>query len=290
MTQGTMRDTGTASEFVVSPEWLEAHRHDPNLRLIEVAGLRQEEMQSYKAGHVPGAMCWLWKDMLWDSHKRDFPDAAAFAERMAASGIGNDTLVVIYGEDIQFGIYGWWTLRYCGHSNVKILDGGAHLWKAGGRALETAIPPAPPHATYKPVARREEMRIFRDEVLSRLGDGTTAILDARSPQEYSGERVGGPGGPDVGAVRYGRIPGAIHVPHLDFFGAHHAFLPRAEIEAVLAGKGVATNRDIVTYCRMSHRATVAYFALHELLGLKNVRVYDGSWTEWGNLVGVPIER
>ena len=277
-------------QVLVSPEWMAAHANDPNVRLIEIAGLGQDEMPAYRAGHVPGAVGWKWKDMLWDSHMREFPTPDAFAARLGQDGIGNDTTVVFYGEDIQFGLYAWWAFRYCGHADVRLLDGGRYRWQAEGRPLVSEIPARAPAVSYRTVARREHMRIHRDEVLAALGDAHTVILDARSPKEYSGQRVGGPGGPDIGAVRYGRIPGARHLYYADLLNADRCFKPAAELAALFASRGVAAEQDVIAYCRMSHRATVVYFALTQLLGFKNVRVYDGSWTEWGNLVGVPVER
>jgi thiosulfate/3-mercaptopyruvate sulfurtransferase len=173
---------------------------------------------------------------------------------------------------------------------VRLLDGGRTRWQAEGRPLVTDTPPRPPAVTYRPVARREEMRVHRDAVLASLGDGHTVILDARSPEEYSGKRVGGPGGPDVGAVRYGRIPGARPLYYADLLKADKSFKQAAELGSLVTALGVGPKQDIITYCRMSHRATVVHFALTQLLGFERVRVYDGSWTEWGNLVGVPVER
>lgn len=282
--------TSPATQALVSPQWMAAHAEDPKVRLIEIAGLGQDELQAYRAGHVPGAVGWKWKDWLWDGRRRDFPTPEEFAARLGRAGIGNDTTVVFYGEDIQFGIYAWWTFRYCGHADVRVLDGGRYRWEREGRALVTDIPASAAAATYRPAARREHMRILRDDVVAALDDGQSLILDARSPDEYGGKRVGGPGGPDVGAVRYGRIPGARHLHFLDLLETDKSFRPTAEIAAEFAAREVAPSRPIIAYCRMSHRATVLYFALTQLLGLDRVRVYDGSWTEWGNLVGVPIER
>ena len=275
---------------LVSPAWLVANQGNPDLRLIEIAGLGQDDMAAYKAGHVPGAVCWKWKDMLWDSHMRDFPDRDTFARRMGEAGIGNDTTVVVYGEDIQFGIYAWWALRYCGYREVRVLDGGRYRWQAEGRGLTEAVPPPAPALTYTPTGRNEPMRVMRDEVLVAVRAGDTTILDARSPEEYHGQRVGGPGGPDVGAVRYGRIPGARHFYYLDLLDETKSFRTPDELMAQVRARGVGADDEIIAYCRMSHRATVVYFMLTELLGFEKVRVYDGSWTEWGNLVGVPIER
>lgn len=273
---------------LVTPAWLEAHKDE--VRLIEIAGLRQDDMQAYRAGHVPGAICWLWKEKLWDSHNRDFPDPETFARLMGEAGVGNDTTVVLYGEDVQFGIYAWWVLRYCGHDKVLLLDGARYRWQAEGRPLETDIPPAPKPVAYKPVARNESMRILRDEVLASLDNDNMHIFDARSPEEYRGERVGGPGGADVGAMRYGRIPGAQHVYYRDLMDETKSFKPREALQALFAGKGLKPDDEVIAYCRLSHRATVVYFALTQILGHGKVRVYDGSWTEWGNLVGVPVER
>ncbi len=275
---------------LVTPTWLLEHQNDPNVRLIEIAGMSQPNMEAYKAGHVPGAVCWPWKEMLWDSHIRDFPNPQDFAERMGAAGIGNDTTVVFYGEDIQFGIYAWWTLTYCGHKHVKVLDGGRHRWQAEGLALTTDEPAPAAPVTYTPTERREYMRIMRDEVLEAVRAGDTAILDARTPEEYSGERVQGPPGPDHGAVRAGRIPGARHIYYLELMDETFSYKSPADLTAELAERGVGPDDKIIAYCRMSHRATALYFALTEILDFKHVRTYDGSWTEWGNLVGYPIER
>ena len=278
------------SSALVDPAWLHRRRNDPRVRLIEIAGMGQENRQAYRAGHVPGAVCWDWMAMLWDSHRRDFPDPEEFARRCSAAGIGNDTTVVFYGEGVQFGVYAWWTFRYCGHRNVKVLDGARYRWAAEGRPLVTAEPPAHAPATYTPVKRVERMRIHRDKVLKALRPDGPTILDGRSPEEYRGERVGGPGGPDIGALRYGRIPGAKHLYFEDLLDANKAFRPAEDIGRLFATSGAAPERDIIAYCRMSHRATVLYFALTELLGYRKVKVYDGSWTEWGNLVDVPVER
>jgi len=288
-TNAAAADSAPEPTDLVTPEWLEANRHR-DIRLIEIAGMGQDDLAAYKAGHVPGARAWKWKEALWDARMREFPSPEEFARRMGAAGIGNDTIVVVYGEGIQFGIYAWWTLRYCGHADVRLLDGGRKRWVAEGRVLTTEVPDAPVPRAYHPTPRREEMRILRDRVVALLGNPEIAIVDARSPEEYRGERVGGPGGPDVGAVRPGRIPGARHLFYMDLFDETQSFKSKAEIAAMAAERGLTPETPTITYCRMSHRATVAYFALTRILGYPDVRVYDGSWTEWGNLVGVPIER
>jgi thiosulfate/3-mercaptopyruvate sulfurtransferase len=275
---------------LVSPAWLESHRSDPKVKLIEIAGMNQDEMQAYRGGHVPGAVCWKWKEMLWDSHRREFPASEDFARRCGQAGIGNDTTVVFYGEGVQFGIYAWWTFKYCGHARTAVLDGARYRWQEEGRPLTTEVPPPASPVRYAPVKRDEKLRIHSGRVLAALGKKEKVILDARSPEEYSGERVGGPGGPDVGAVRYGRIPGAKHLYFEELLHGNKAFKPADELRRLAESRGATPDKEIIAYCRMSHRATVVYFALTQLLGYKKVRVYDGSWTEWGNLVGVPIER
>ena len=275
---------------LVTPQWLDANMAEQDVRLIEIAGMGQDDMQAYKAGHVPGAICWDWKEALWDSHMREFPGPEEFARRMGAAGIANDTTVVLYGEGIQFGIYAWWVLTYCGHRDVRLLDGGRYRWQAEGRALETEIPLPPAKIAYEPVSPDPGMRIFKDEILDAIERNDHVIIDARSPEEYSGERVSAYGGPDSGAVRGGRIPGAQHLFFEDLLDETKSFKPKEQLQAIADSHGLKSNAPVITYCRMSHRSTVVYFVLTQILGIPDVRVYDGSWTEWGNLVGVPIER
>jgi thiosulfate/3-mercaptopyruvate sulfurtransferase len=283
--------TSTHSSALVDPAWVAEHLlDDRDVRIIEIAGMGQEQLQAYNTGHIPGALGWDWKAMLWDSHSRVFPSPEEFARRLGAAGIGNDTTVVFYGEPVQFGIYAWWAFTYCGHANVKVLDGGRHRWQAERRALTTEAAAAPAPVTYTPVKRNEAMRMGRDDVLAVLGREGQVILDGRSPEEYRGERVGAPGNPDTGALRYGRIPGAKHLMFEELLNPDKSFKPREEMQRVVDARGATREQDVLTYCRMSHRATVLYFALTELLNYDKVRVYDGSWTEWGNLVGVPVER
>jgi len=274
---------------LVNPAWLADHINDPDVCLIEVAGLRPEDTDAYRAGHVPGAYSWKWREMLWDSYTREFPSPDEFARRMGAAGIGEDTTVVFYGEGMQFGIYAWWVFRYCGHERVCVLDGARTRWATEGRPLARDVPPERAVRPYRANARVENMRIMREGVIRALGAPSTLILDGRSPEEYRGERVGAPGGPDTGAMRYGRIPGALHLHFEDMLRADKTFKSAAELAVLAESRGVARGKDVITYCRLSHRAAVLYFALTQLLGYDQVRVYDGSWTEWGNLVGVPIE-
>ena len=275
---------------LVTPEWLAAHLGDPQVRVIEIAGTGQEETPAYRAGHVPGAVCWQWKDMLWDPLMRDFPSPAEFARRCGAAGIGNDTTVVFYGEGVQFGFYAWWVFTYCGHRDARVLDGGRYSWGAEGRPLVTEVPSPAKPVTYEPAQRIEAMRVSCDGVLAHLGEPGRMLLDGRSPQEYRGERVNAPQFADFGAVRAGRIPGAQHLYFEDLFDGQKRLKPAGELRAVLEARAATRDKRIVTYCRMSHRATVLYFVLTRVLGYPDVRVYDGSWTEWGNMTEMPVER
>lgn len=278
------------TSVLVDPAWVAARSDDPNVCLIEIAGLGQDDLQAYKAGHVPGAHAWKWKDMLWETHMRDFPSPKEFARRLGEAGIDNDTTVVVYGEGVQFGIYAWWVFRYCGHEKVRILDGARYQWAEEGRLLVTDVPPSRPAKKYRPVARVEGMRILRDDVLKALGNDQTLLLDGRSHEEFRGERVGATGGPDVGAMCYGRIPGARHLFFDDLLTATKTLKSRDELQSLVDACGAVPDKDVIVYCRLSHRATVLYLALTQIVGLERVKVYDGSWTEWGNVVGLPIER
>lgn len=271
---------------LVEPDWIEAHRNDPNVRLIEIDW---DGTDAYEEGHIPGALGWNWKDALWDPLRREFPTPEEFARRLGNAGIGNDTTVVFYGCPVQFGTYGWWVFKYCGHMDARMLNGGQVRWEKDGRPLTKVVPEISP-ARYEPTRRIESMRVLCADVLTALQDPDALILDHRSPEEFCGTMVGVPGRADVGAERYGRIPGARHVHFADLLNADETFKSDGDLRAIFEAAGASADRDIISYCRLSHRATLAGFVLTELLGYKQLRVYDGSWTEWGSIVGVPIER
>jgi thiosulfate/3-mercaptopyruvate sulfurtransferase len=274
---------------LVQPDWLESHLDDSNLRII---ALNWTDSVNYDKAHIPGAIFWDWKDMLWDPAIRDFPTPADFAARCSAAGIGNDTHVVFYGDPaVQFGTYAWWVFNYCGHANTSVLDGARMRWELEGRPMTQDVPTIAP-VTYRPTQHpgTSHMRAMRDDVLDALDDPNTVILDHRSPEEYRGELLSPPGTPNHGAERLGHIPGAKHLHFEDLIGEDTSFKPADEIRAMLEACGATPDKSIISYCRLSHRATLAYFALTELLDYDSVRSYDGSWTEWGSVVGVPIER
>ena len=271
---------------LVSIDWLAEHADDPNVCLIEI---NWDGTAAYDDGHIPGALGWNWKSALWDPFERQFPAQDEFAMRLGAAGITAETIVVFYGVPVQFGTYAWWVLRYCGHADVRMLNGGKVLWEAEGRAVTRDLPQKSP-TTYLAGERNASIRAGRRDVLQALADPGVTILDHRSYEEYSGQRVGLPGKPDVGAERSGRVPGAAHIPFDSLLNGDETFKSREEIENLVLPHLSGRDDLVISYCRLAHRATLASFAMTEILGLTNVRVYDGSWTEWGSLVGVPIER
>ena len=270
---------------LVSTKWLSENLGDPNLRLIEI---NWDGTTSYDEGHIEGAIGWNWKSALWDPYERQFPDQHLFSERLSQIGANPDTKIVFYGVPVQFGTYAWWVFRMCGHQNVAMLDGTKTKWLAENRPITTTRPSINP-TNYKAGNRNENIRASRKDVLGSIGSNIT-ILDHRSFEEYQGERVGLPGKPDVGAERAGRIPGAKHIPFDSLLNEDDTFKSVSELEEIILPHVANKNAKVVSYCRLAHRATLASFVMTEILGFNNVRVYDGSWTEWGSLVGVPIER
>jgi thiosulfate/3-mercaptopyruvate sulfurtransferase len=274
---------------LVSPEWLEQHLGDPAVRII---ALNSTGRGSYDGGHIPGAVYWEWKDMLWDPLTRNFPSPEDFARRCGEAGIRNDSCVVCYGDPaVQFGTYAWWVFKYCGHKDVRLLDGAKTRWVKEGRPLTTETPKFPA-VTYQPNAApaTQSMRAMRNNVAAAMHEAGTVILDHRSPEEYRGERYGPPGSPDHGAERLGHIPGARHLHFEELIAEDTSFKPPEQLRAMFEARGATPDKKIISYCRLSHRATLAYFVMTQLLGYPEVRSYDGSWTEWGSLVGAPVER
>ncbi len=279
------------SSPLVSTGWLEDHLADPDLRIIEVCNIRDDK--TYREGHIPGALWFYWKTACWHETDRDFITPAAMAEIFGRLGIGPQSTVVLYGDPVQFGSYAFWAFTMAGHANLRLLDGGRRKWVMEGRPLSKDVPRFAAVAYPAPPAGPSSMRIGRDNVREHLREPRRLLLDLRSPEEYSGERVSDYSfKTDHGAERTGRIPGAVHLYFKELLNEDDSFKSPGELRRMLAAAGVAPEQfdEVVCYCRLSHRATIGWLALGQLLGLPNVKIYDGSWTEWGSIVGFPIEK
>lgn len=275
---------------LVSPAWLAEHLDDPQIRVLEVCSLPDDA--TYRKGHIPGAQWVYWKTACWHETDRELIAPAEMARQLGAMGIGPNDTLVLYGDPVQHGTYAFWAFTMAGHSRLKVLDGSRKRWIAEGRPMTTQVPKfAPVH--YPAPEGTSVMRVGRRNVLNNLHKPERLLLDVRAPEEYEGKRVIDYSAQfDHGAERFGRIPGAKHLYFRELVNADDSFKTSAELRAILAKAGIASQgrEDIVCYCRLSHRATLAWFAMSHLAGLDNVKVYDGSWTEWGSIVGYPIER
>jgi len=271
---------------LVTIDWLAENLAQPGLIVAEV----DENTELYEEGHIPGAVKLHWKDDLQDPLVRDVVSSSAFEQLMGERGIGNDTIVVLYGDKNNwFAAYAYWYLKVFRHDDVRLLDGGRQKWIEEGREL-TAAASTPIPTAYTARDRDESIRIRRDEVLAGLGAPRIALVDVRSPQEFAGELVAPPGYEQEGASRTGHIPGAQSIPWATAVRDDGTFKTVDELEEIYAAKGITPEKEIRAYCRIGERSAHTWFVLQELLGYENVRNYDGSWTEWGNLVDVPIER
>jgi thiosulfate/3-mercaptopyruvate sulfurtransferase len=270
---------------LVSTEWLEANLENPGLVVVE----SDEDVLLYETGHIPGAVKIDWHTELNDPVTRDYLDGDGFANLMSSKGISRDTTVVIYGDKSNWwAAYALWVFKLFGHEDVRLLDGGRDKWIAEGRDLTREEPEVT--ASNYPSVNRDDitLRAFRDDVLSHFGN---PLIDVRSPEEYTGERTHMPAYPEEGALRGGHIPTAKSVPWSRAAGENGVFRSRAELEAIYLGEaGLRDGDNVIAYCRIGERSSHTWFALNYLLGFKNVRNYDGSWTEWGNLVSVPIVK
>ena len=274
-------------EVLVDTVWVAEQLHNPRVRLVE----SNEDLLLYETGHIPGAVKIDWVEDLNDPIVRDYLDAERFSELMASKGISNDTTVVLYGDRHNWwATYALWVFKLFGHRDVRILNGGRAKWVAEGRELTRSVPTYP-RGTYQAPARDDSaIRAFRDEVRAHIKRSGTALVDVRSPQEFSGERTHMPEYPQEGTLRGGHIPTAVNIPWAQAVREDSTFKSAEELRALYGVKGVAPDQDIITYCRIGERSSHTWFVLSYLLGYPRVRNYDGSWTEWGNGVGLPIER
>ena len=273
---------------LVSTDWVAEHKNDPNVRIIE----SNEDQLLYPSGHIPGAVQVDWAADLNDHLRRDYLDRAGFEKLASKIGIARDTTVVFYGDKNNWwATYAYWVFQLFGHTNAKVMDGGRLKWEKEGRELTRDVPSHPATSYTAPERDDSKIRIFRDEVLKKL-DGKTKLVDVRSPQEFSGERTHMPEYPQEGVLRGGHIPGAKSVPWARAANPEDGtFKTAAELKAIYEEEqGLKSGDDVIAYCRIGERSSHTWFVLTNLLGYSNVRNYDGSWTEWGNSVGVPVER
>ena len=270
-------------ERLVTTEWLAEHLGEPGLVVVE----SDEDVLLYETGHIPGAVKIDWHTDLNDPVVRDYVSGEQFAALLGSKGIARDTTVVIYGDKNNWwAAYALWVFTLFGHEDVRLLDGGRDLWIAEGRELTTDAPDVTP--VEYPVVERDDVavRAFKEDVLAHLGN---PLVDVRSPEEYTGERTTAPAYPEEGALRAGHIPTAASVPWARAAAADGTFKTREELDAIYRGEvGLEDGDDIIAYCRIGERSSHTWFVLNHLLGFEKVRNYDGSWTEWGSAVRVPI--
>ena len=278
-----------AKDVLVSTEWVAQHLNDENVRLIEV----DEDILLYDMGHIPGAVKLDWQRDLWHDVERDFITADQVSELLGRLGLREGDTAVLYGDKSNWwAAYAYWFLTYSGVQGLKLMNGGRQKWAAEGRELTEDVPhPAP--TDYPALSRDESLRAYRDEVrahLEAVRDGQGALVDVRSPDEFSGKVTHMPNYPQEGVLRGGHIPGARNVPWAKATNEDGTFKRADELRALYEGEGVTADKDVIAYCRIAERSSHSWFVLRELLGYPKVRNYDGSWTEWGNAVGMPIEK
>ncbi|MGH2979801.1 MAG: sulfurtransferase [Solirubrobacterales bacterium] len=274
-----------AKDVLVETQWVEDHLDDDSIRIVEV----DENPALYAEAHIPGAIGFDWQKDLQDQVKRDFLGPQEFGVLVGSRGISNDHTVVLYGDrNNWFAAYTYWYLKYYGHDRVLLMNGPREKWIEEGRPTSTDAP-SHPAAKFQAQGPDESIRSKRDEVLKLIGTDTR-LVDVRSPQEFSGELIAMAGYEQEGAQRGGHIPGAISVPWAQAVKEDGTFKSADELRELYQGKGALNGDDIVAYCRIGERSAHTWFVLHELLGKDNVRNYDGSWTEWGNMVAVPVEK
>ena len=279
-------ENGYAKPVLVTTDWLAEHLNDDGAVVAEV----DENPDLYDEGHIAGAVKLHWRDDLQDPVERDLVDKPTFERLLSERGIANDTTLVLYGDKNNwFAAYAYWYLKIYGHGDVRILDGGRQKWADEGRELTTETP-QPRQADYEANERDESIRTYRDSVRSQIGEQSKALVDVRSPQEYAGELIAPPGYEQEGAQRAGHIPTAASIPWATAVRDDGTFKSADELRELYEGKGITPEKEVTAYCRIGERSAHTWFVLRELLGYETVKNYDGSWTEWGNLVDVPIEK
>ena len=274
-----------AKDVLVETQWVQEHLNDDSIRIVEV----DENPALYRDAHIPGAIGLDWQRDLQDQTRRDFLGPREFGDLFGSRGVSNDHTIVLYGDrNNWFAAYTYWYLKYYGHDRVLLMNGPREKWIEEGRPTTKDEPQFEP-VTFRAQEPDRAIRARRDEVLERL-DSDTTLIDVRSPQEFSGELISMAGYEQEGAQRSGHIPGAASVPWAQAVREDGTFKSADELSELYGGKGVTNGDPVIAYCRIGERSAHTWFVLHELLGEGNVKNYDGSWTEWGNLVDVPIEK
>ena len=281
-----MRNKGYAGAgALVDTASLEARLDDPRLRIVEV----DEDVTAYEKGHIPGAIAWDWNVDLKAELRRDFIDQAGLTALLRAGGVNGDTTLVLYGGNNNwFAAYAYWLLKYLGFDSVKLLDGGRKRWELESRTLTDEVPTFPPGNASVSASVRSELRAFRNQVLSRIGHA--AYVDVRSPEEYRGELLAPPHLPQEQAQVPGHIPGAANITWSKAANDDGTFRSADDLRILYEDAGITPDLEVITYCRIGERSSHTWFLLHELLGYPDVKNYDGSWTEYGSLVGEPVEK
>jgi thiosulfate/3-mercaptopyruvate sulfurtransferase len=273
-------------EVLVDTDWVAGHLEDPDVRIVE----SDEDALLYETGHIPGAVKVDWFSTLQAPVLRDFLTKTSFEQLCSNLGITNDTAVIFYGDKNNwFACYAFWLFEYYGHQRLRIMDGGRLKWTQEKRPLTRDVPKIP-HTQYLAKPPKTEIRAFRDDVFNQIGR-RLPLVDVRSPQEFSGELLHMANYPQEGAMRGGHILGAVNIPWSKAVNTDNGtFLPVEDLKYLYEGKGITPDKDTIAYCRIGERSSLTWFVLKYLLGYPRVRNYDGSWTEWGNLVGAPIEK
>ena len=272
-------------ETLVSTDWAAQHASDPNVRIVEV----DVDTKAYDEGHVPGALGWAWNSQLCDTVRRDILSKPQFEELMASSGISNDTTVAIYGDNNNwFAAWALWQLKIYGHKDVRLMNGGRKKWLSEGRELSTDVPKVT-RTNYTAAGADNSLRAFLPQVQAALAARNWALVDVRSPQEFTGEILAPPGLPET-CQRGGHIPGARNIPWGKACNDDGTFKSADELRSLYGAEGIDGGKPVIAYCRIGERSSHTWFVLKYLLGLDKVVNYDGSWTEWGNLVGAAVER
>jgi thiosulfate/3-mercaptopyruvate sulfurtransferase len=271
---------------LVETDWLEEHVNDPNIRVIEV----DEDTEAYEKGHIQGAVGWNWTTDLHTEVGRDYVDQTGLSELLSAAGVGPDTTVILYGGNNNwFAAYAYWVLKLRGFDDVKLLNGGRKKWELESRELTQDPPSVSGTGFSMSGGERDQIRALRDEVLGKL-EGATGFVDVRSPEEFRGEKLAPDHLPQEQAQVPGHIAGAANIPWAKAANEDGTFKSADELKALYEAEGITGDREIIAYCRIGERSSHTWFALQELLGYPNVKNYDGSWTEYGSLVGAPVEK